>query len=413
VCETDARLLATYDPAHSLAWPGAVPLTAQGELFDAVAALTPADAAGDTMFLRAGFTVRPIAGVGSRRVLEDFCRTHHYLATAGMAGGIAFGLYAPSDDLVGVAVFARPTNPRTAHGMFPDAPQDIPDVWAPHLTVQEDEVLDFVRLTVQDSSATLNLGTGAESYFIRAALRQLTERNRQRWRAVRAAELGWCPMDPALARVPWIKVVRSFADPSRHTGHVYRAAGWFAAGASRPDRAWIGERSGQMLSGRQRTKLTTPTDRGHLANVLRAAWEGGTVRADAWNAAGQCIATSDLAAVRACPVLDWRTFTRVWRTEARAIAPTATRWTYQYFGGGFTGSVTAAKPRFVLFLGAPPIARAIARRCRYLRTALVQADLAWRAPARRWIRGVGFNWPRRPTDVALLAWATRVASDLV
>ncbi|MBW7932888.1 MAG: hypothetical protein H3C62_04600, partial [Gemmatimonadaceae bacterium] len=138
----DAPLLAGYDPARSLAWLGAMPDPTQLGLFDAPVASE--DAAADRAFHKAGFSVRALAGKGSRRRIAAFTRAHHYLRGAGMAGGIAFGLFAPNGAMVGVAVFARPTHPKTAAGMFP-RPLDVATLGAlsHHADVAESEVLDF------------------------------------------------------------------------------------------------------------------------------------------------------------------------------------------------------------------------------------------------------------------------------
>jgi hypothetical protein len=409
----DAFLLADYDPARSLAWPGAVPRSAQaaqGDLFDAFAPLTAADAASDLAFRRAGFIVRPLAGLGSRRVLSAFCAAHHYLGTAGMAGGVAFGLYAPTDLLVGVANFARPTNSATAAGMFPRvyAEPDVEGKWATHLSVAESEVLDFVRFTVRDSAEVgLNLGVGAESYFQRAALRWIEQRNRARWRAVRMLELGLTPDDPDLLTVATIKSIRTFADPVQaHRGTIYVAAGWYAAGTSRAGKGWVGERTGQSLSGRQRAKLHKLDEAGHDNNVLRAAYEGATgCTAEAFDATGHSLGLITLDAIAQARAATPAALKLAFRSLASTTNPTAAEWTLRYGHGGFREIACPAKPRFLLFLGAPTIARRIARSCHYLHATLTAADHAFFAPDRRGTRGHGFNWPRRPTDTALLTWA--------
>jgi hypothetical protein len=404
----DAQLLESYDPATSLAWPGAVPMAVQGDLFDALAPLDAATDAAERAFRKEGFVVAPICGVGSRRVVEGFLSAHHYLGSAGMAGGIAFGLYAPNGTLVGVAAFARPTNPKTAAGMFPrdTTDREARGLWALHLDVAESEALDFVRLSILDATSGFSLGCGAETFFMRTCLKFITARNRARWRAIRAAEIGLVPLDPIYGRLPFVKIIRTFADPrAGHSGQIYRTASFFAAGSSRAEAGWIGDRSRRPLSGRQRTKLRNAGQHGHVANVLRAAWEGGVCRAEAFDAQGVSLAVFTLEAMQQAADATPRTLTRVWRALASATAPSATTWTLTYLSGGFSPIACPAKPRFLLFLGAPPVARALARRCRYLRAALLQADRDWSSPTRRWSRGIGFNWRQQPDGVQLLAWA--------
>jgi hypothetical protein len=406
----DAFLLADYDPARSLAWPGAAPVTAQADLFDSLSPLTPDEADRDRAFRREGFVVHPLVGPGSRRILSAFCAAHHYLGTAGMAGGIAFGLYAPTGLLVGVANFARPTNTRTAAAMFPPecAETDFEGNWIAHVSVAESEVLDFARLAVLSSAeAGLNVGTGTESYFMRAALRWIDQRNRDRWRTVRMLELGLTPDDPSLLRVPTVKAVRTFADPAQaHRGTIYLAAGWYAAATTRAENTLVGERTGQRLSGRQRAKLHKVGEAGHDINVLRAAYEGAMgCTAEAFDAAGHSLGLTDLAPIAHAIAPTPRALKFAFRSLAAVQQPMAVRWTLRYGSGGFRAVASPAKPRFLLFLGAPSVARRIARACRYLHTTLTAADHAFFAPERRGSRGHGYNWPRRPTDTALLTWA--------
>ncbi|MBW7933140.1 MAG: hypothetical protein H3C62_05890, partial [Gemmatimonadaceae bacterium] len=269
----------------------------------------------------------------------------------------------------------------------------------------------FVRLTVLDSAdAHCNLGTGAESFFVRQAVAQLEQRNRERFRAIRRAELGLAPLSEAMATQPWIKCVRTFSDPAaRHSGGIYRACGWLPIGATRAEHLWVGLRSELPLSGRQRSKLLNPDDAGHLSNGVRAAWEGADCLLEGRDATGAVVATCDLSRLRDLPQFDVVAAKRRLREMLRDT-PSGHRWSVRYLAGGFRIEERPPKSRFALFLGTAPVARAIARRCRYLQPALLAADAAWFAPARRWGRGVGFNWPRRPTDLDLLSWARRETS---
>lgn len=398
----DAHLLVGYDPATSLAWLGAMPDENQGELF--AVPISEADAASDRAFLKAGFTVRPLTGKGSRTQLAAFTAKHHYLTTGGMAGGLTFGLFAPTGALVGIAAFARPTNPDTAAGMLPvPARDEVMGAWSHHADVAESEILDFVRLTVMSSAdAGCNLGTGAESFFVRQAMSLFQQRNREKWSAVRRAELGLAPLPNAMAKRPWLKTVRTFSDPhAGHVGTLYMASGMYRVGETRAERVWVGLRSGLVLAGRQRSKLKNPTDAGHLANCLRAAWEGATCVLEGRDASGVIVVTRDLTPVRQMAAFNAVVAKRVLRrltSDATHLA-----WSVRYVDGGFRTESRPPKPRFALFLGTAPIARALARRCRYLRPSLLAADADWFAPARRWGRGLGYAWPRQPSDHVLLA----------
>ena len=62
-----------------------------------------------------------IAETRSDRIVKDFIAEHHYLQTTPPAR-FRFCLY-KREQLVGVAVFAHPTNDRTITGMFGCAPQ--------------------------------------------------------------------------------------------------------------------------------------------------------------------------------------------------------------------------------------------------------------------------------------------------
>ncbi len=54
--------------------------------------------------------------------------------------------------------------------------------------------------------------------------------------------------------------------------------------------------------------------------------------------------------------------------------------------------------RYGVFLGRRYYDYALATRRRYLRPQILAAEAPWYASERRWPRGVGYNWPRRPVS---------------
>ena len=351
----------------------------------------------DRWFRAAGYDARWLTGPRSGAIASALLRAH-YLRGGGMQG-TRVGMIAPDGALVGIACFARAAHPAFAAGMFPPSCIDasLCGGWRRQLEVQEAEVWTLTRFYVAERQAGHKLGTGAESWFQRCAFALIAERNRETWRATRRAELGLTPWTAAALR-PFVKVLVTFSDPSvGHTGGIYRAAGWIAAGETREERGWIGRRSGSVIAKRTLTKVGNPDTPGHRAAVLRLLWEGARPVVSVNGDVGAALAgvPPDVAGVPSSAALR-----RAWGASGGAALPHIAD-----AGSGLSEEIRPPKRRFVALLGTPSAQRALARRCRHLRVDLAAADAAWFAPARRWPRGVGRNWPRRPADDALLRWA--------
>ena len=127
----DRLLITDYNPCTSVAWAGAAPWhlspgikpTFNQLAFDLFPSLDP-NISGcdldDTVFLKAGFSVRLIEGKGKATLLDEFVSLHHHSLRGGGMSGRAYGLYDPTAALVGLIIFARPTNAKTAEGMQVD-----------------------------------------------------------------------------------------------------------------------------------------------------------------------------------------------------------------------------------------------------------------------------------------------------
>jgi hypothetical protein len=415
----DAVLLAEYDPARSAAWAGAAPplWTAPAAQLDLWARSAQAVAATEeregSPFRARGFLVRPVAGPGAARVLDEFCtRTHRTLTGRGM-NGRAYGLYDPGGHLVGVANFAPPSNHRTAEGMQVRAPGD-GDLSLParaQVTYTQRELLDCVRLCVAEQTPSgVPLGTGAESFLYAACLRTFLDENRTLWRAIRMAELG-LPLPRPEARLlargaSFVRVVRSFAETAVGVGSPYAATGAWYLGTTRVETVWDGRRSGESITRRSLAKLRSAGD-GHVHQVLRAAWEGSAGVAIARDAAtGATLAAYPLDEVRAAvpdglsPAARERALAGAWRRLAAAWSKQLTgpvRWDLRADTSGYEPRSSSPKHRYATFLANRPYyVLELARRCRYLRSSILQAEAVWYSEAARWPRGIGFGWPRPP-----------------
>jgi hypothetical protein len=411
----DAVLLAGYDPDRSAAWAGAAPPLWTGPAAQLAlwAGIEAAEAREGEPFRARGFLVRPVAGPGAERVLDEFCtRTHRTLAGRGM-NGRAFGLYDPEGHLVGAANFAPPSNHRTAEGMQVPAPGDhrLPPRARAQVTFTQRELLDCVRLCVAERTPSgVALGTGAESFLYAACLRVFLYDNRSLWRVIRMAELG-LPLPPAEARLlvcgaSFVRVVRSFAETEVGVGSPYAATGAWYLGTTRAETVWVGRRSGESVTRRSLTKLRGAGD-GHLHQVLRAAWEGSAGTAVARHAGtGAVLAEYPLDPVRAAvpdglaPAARQRALAGAWRGlaagwSAQLAGPV--RWELRADAGGYASRPGSPKHRYATFLANRPFyVLELARRCRYLRGAILQAEAAWYSEATRWPRGIGYGWPRPP-----------------
>ena len=420
----DHLLLAQFDPATSAAWAGAAP---PGDGFDPTPTLTQltfdvllspggADLSVDMSdyapFDKAGYQVRPIVGKGKATTIDRFVTQHHHSLHGGGMNGAAFGLYDPSGVLVGVTTFARPTNVKTAAGMQVGewGDESLSPLERAHVTHAESETVDCTRLCVAErASQGVVLGTGAESFLFMAALRLMRMRNRALWRATRMVELG-LPLPPTAqallrAQVPYVKCVRTHAT-SGQRGVTYMACGLFYAGLGRVEREAIGGRSGELCGGRALTKLARHESPGHEHQVLRAVWEGSDGYAVGHNGVGEAVSPLDLAPIRRLvpdgltPLARQAALKRAWHTlrtdVARATGIRAATWVLTADQSGYFKRSSAARHRYVGYLGTPYYALQLARRCKYLREAILAAEAVWFAPAARLPRGVGYNWRRRP-----------------
>jgi hypothetical protein len=415
----DAVLLAGYDPALSAAWAGAAPplWTAPAAQLDlwagAAQGIVATEEREGNPFRARGFIVRPVAGRGAARVLDDFCsRTHRTLRGRGM-NGRAYGLYDPEGHLVGAANFAPPSNHRTAEGMQVPAPGDhhlVPRARA-QVTYTQRELLDCVRLCVaEETPSGIPLGTGAESFLYAACLRAFLDENRTLWRAVRMAEIG-LPLPRAEARLlsrgaSFVRVVRSFAETAVGVGSPYAATGAWYLGTTRAETVWVGRRSGESITRRSLAKLQGAGD-GHVHQVLRATWEGSEGVAVARHAAtGEILATYPLDPIRSAvldglsPAARERALAAAWRGLAAAWSGRVAEpvgWHLQADTSGYESRSAPPKHRYATFLANRPFyVLELARRCRYLRSAILQAEAAWYSEATRWPRGIGYGWPRPP-----------------
>lgn len=418
----DRDLLVGYDPFTSRAWAGAAPAAwigpdAQIDLFPtAETIIDSALATGGDVFRRTGFTVVRIEGEGAATTLDAFVERHHHSLRGRGMNGTAFGLVAPDGELVGIANCARSTNTATAAGMQVRVREDrdLTPTARAHLTISEEEYCDAVRFCLAPEAACgASLGTGAESFFYAACLRYFVARNRAVWRAIRFVERG-IPL-PVWAqglideRVPFMKVVRSFADPADgHRGTIYAAAGAWYLGMTAARPTWVGRRSGYGLPGRARAKLRSD-QAGHAHQVARAVWEGSSGQLTALDpVTGAVLGVRELAAIREAvpdglPTAAHRgALVAALRAEQAALAETLGRearrlgWRSDADMGGYIESPPRPKLRFGTFLGRPFYAYALARRCRYIRSDILAAEAAWFAECHRWGRSIGYNWPQRP-----------------
>jgi hypothetical protein len=426
----DHVLLAAYDPSRSFAWPGAAPerfasaVDANQLSFDYD---TPVITDDETFSAR-GFRVERLLGAGLRSLILPLFRRYHYTGSAGMQGP-TFGLRAPSGALVGVARFARAANAATAAGMIRPSPEDLTRVargeWTAldlaHHSVREYEYADLTRLVLMPSGdAGVNLGTGAETFFVAGCLRLIQLRNRALWRAVRKRELGFpinveeqalldalpCDADSRTGMGFW-KVIRTFADAGQqHRGVIYQALGMHACGQTPARRATVGLRSGLPRSERSAQK-SRGREKGHDAQVLRAGWEGADIGITVSDAVGRVVHEESGAWIRRVSAPDMTdelqgALLRAWRVRRQEIATrlrhpvTALTFTTADRGGGYAAVVAPGKYRYAAFLGSSYFQSALADRCTHLAERRASERLRWRTPERRWGRGIGFNWPAQP-----------------
>ncbi len=423
----DRLLIADYDPCTSAAWAGAAPWhlslgikpTFNQLAFDLLPSLDPSDSSCDpdhAVFIKNGFSVRLIEGKGKATVLDEFVSRHHHSLRGGGMSGRTYGLYDPTAVLVGVIIFARPTNAKTAAGMQVVEIGD--DLLSPtemaHLTHGEAETLDCTRLCVADVTPSgFVLGTGAESFLFAAALRDLASRNRSLWRVTRMVEMG-IPLTPAacriLASVSSCKCVRSFATVGTR-GVSYAASGLFYCGRGRSEQESVGRRSAELCGRRSLSKLESLHCHGHDHQVLRAVWEGSEGYLTAFDSGGNVITSIDLSPIRAMvgddltPLVRQRALKRAYyelRADAECgIAGEAVMWSLSADRAGYVLRHASPKHRYVGYLGAPYYVVEMARRSKYLRESILAAERAWFAPARRWPRGLGFGWKRRPQRLGI------------
>lgn len=193
----------------------------------------------------------------------------------------------------------------------------------------------------------------------------------------------------------------SYAD---RLGVTYAASSLLSAGQSRAEVEYVGRRSGELGSGRALGKLGNASTAGHTHQVLRAVWEGGRGTATARRADGTIAETLDLTPIRAMvpatltPLARQYALRRAWKAmrEAAERVHGAVRWTLEADTTGYERRVTPPKYRYIGYLGAPYYVAQLARRSRYLRASVLAAEQAWYSTDRRWPRGLGYNWPKRP-----------------
>lgn len=255
------------------------------------------------------------------------------------------------------------------------------------VTYVQRELLDCVRLCVaEETPAGVQLGTGAESFLYAACLRTFLDENRTLWRAIRMAEVG-LPLPRPEARLlsrgaSFVRVVRSFAETEVGVGSPYAATGAWYLGTTRSETVWVGRRSRESITRRSLAKLQGTGD-GHVHQVLRAAWEGSAGIAVARHAAtGEILAAYPLYAVRAAvpdglsPAARQRTLAGAWRGLAAAWSSELTspvRWELQADTSGYETRPASPKHRYATFLANRPYyVLELARRCRYLRSAILQ-----------------------------------------
>jgi hypothetical protein len=357
-----------------------------------------------------------IEGKGKATVLDEFVSRHHHSLRGGGMSGRAYGLYDPTAALVGLIIFARPTNAKTAAGMQVVEIGD--DLLSPtelaHVTHGEGETLDCTRLCVADVTPSgFILGTGAESFLFAAGLRDLASRNRSLWRATRMVEKG-IPLTPdtrrILASVSSCKCVRSFATVGTR-GVSYAASGLFYCGRGRSEQESVGRRSGEVCGRRSLSKLESLHCHGHDHQVLRAVWEGGEGCVTAFDSRGNVITSIDLSPIRAMvgddltPLVRQRALKRAYRElradAERGIARVDITWSLSADRAGYVLRHASPKHRYVGYLGAPYYVVEMARRSKYLRDSILAAERAWFAPERRWPRGIGFGWKRPPQRLGI------------
>lgn len=429
----DQLLMAGYDPATSAAWAGAAPWhLAQGahpavsqltfDLFAPLEAIDAPDADDHTPFRKDGFQVRAIEGKGKTRILDAFVSRHHHSLRGGGMSGRAFGMYDPENVLVGMITFARPTNPKTASGMQVAEVGDemLSPATRAHITHSEAETVDCTRLCIADVTPSgIVLGKGAESFLFTAAMRLIADRNRALWRAIRMVEIGLPPTREMRqlieSRASFCKCIRTFATAGSR-GVSYMASGLLWCGTGRVEHESIGKRSGDLCGGRSLAKLANPESKGHEHQVLRAVWEGSHGQAIGLATDGKAVVTLDLMLIRdmvpndLSPLDRQHALKRAWhelraRAERNLCGNVAT-WRLEADESGYDVRRSEPKHRYVGYLGAPYYVAQIARRCRYLRGEILTAETVWFALERRWPRGIGFGWKRRPHRLGAPSYPT-------
>jgi hypothetical protein len=222
------------------------------------------------------------------------------------------------------------------------------------------------------------------------------------------AELGF-PLprrsrDLVRAGTPFIKLVRTFADPAAgHTGIIYKAAGAWYLGTTRAEAVWVGRRTGEKVTRRSISKLLGH-GHGHVHQVLRAAFEGSAATAVLLAPDGESrLAVINLRdALAATPMSDGaelrRTLLARWRSIRSEVPEnqSGTSWLLTADVAGYTPNKAPPKHLYATYLGTPFWAAQLLRHCRRLRDGIRAAEAAWLSGERRRPRGHGFGWPRRP-----------------
>ncbi len=329
---------------------------------------------------------------------------------------------------VGAANFAPPSNHKTAEGMQVQAAGDhrLQLQARGQVTYTQRELLDCVRLCVADETPSgIPLGTGAESFLYAACLRAFLDENRTLWRAIRMAELR-LPLPPAEARLlargaSFVRVVRSFAETAVGVGSPYAATGAWYLGTTRTETVWVGRRSGESITRRSLAKLQGVGD-GHVHQVLRATWEGSAGvavarHADLGHDPGRVPARRGPTGRTRRPVSrrpPARADERLAQPRGSMVEPagrTRSAGISRPTRAGYESRSTSPKHRYATFLANRPYyVLELARRCRYLRAAILQAEAAWYSEATRWPRGIGYGWPRPPQALRRPAYPRRPAA---
>ena len=155
------------------------------------------------------------------RRAREFLEANHYAKGAGNTSVYAFGLRrSDSSELLGAAVWLPPMRPAA-------------NFVSRELKIDSDKVLCLSRLAVHES-----VPTNGASFLMGRAIRQI--KKTRRWDAL----------------ITWAD------DRLGHTGAIYKATNWTAAGTTTPRRLWVDE-NGKLAS--------TRAGRPHARRTLSAA----------------------------------------------------------------------------------------------------------------------------------------------